>query len=340
MAKATIKTIAEEAGVSIATVSKALNDMPDVSDSVKARIREIAQRQGYITNSAARQLASGHAYAVGVILPDIARNETAMTYKYLAQRLQKSGYALYLADSGGEMKTEAGLVLELLEKGVGALVIMPAISDMRHIEDAVKGRVPVAYIGGAVNPNAANTVASDDYKGGMMAARVLFHGGCRSSAVFTWGPAATAQHERTRGFIAYMQEHGATVKTYNTSAVLGEDAGRTMAEKALAEGLPTGVFATDDLLAMGAMAVFAERGVSVPGKVQVVGYGNTPSAGLGLIGLTSVASPAHEIGICVADIVLGLIRGDGDIVTKLTLEPQLVRRATTMRAHGSAGRRG
>lgn len=331
MAKATIKTIAEEAGVSTATVSKALNDMPDVSQPVKERIRQIAHRQGYIINTAAKQLASGHSYAVGVILPDIARRDIAVIYKTLASRLQRAGYSVYLGDSEGQANAEAQMALDMLEKRMGVLVVMPATSDMRHIEDAVKGQIPVVYIGGAVNPNAQNAVTCDDYKGGMIAARALYHGGCHSCAVFTWGAAATAQHERTRGFIAYMQEHGGAVKTYNVSAGLDEAAGREMAHAVLAEGLPAGIFATDDLLALGAMDELKRADVQVPKDVQLVGYGNSPCAALGLVQLTSVAPPANELGICASDLALGLLRDGEEVVRKLTLEPQLARRGSTIR---------
>lgn len=338
MAKATIKTIALEAGVSIATVSKALNDMPDVSDAVKARIREIARKQGYTINTAARELASGHSYSVGVILPDIADRGNALIYKALAQRLGRAGYSAYLCDSDGDVRTEAQLATGMLEKRVGVLIVMTATTDIRHVEDAVKGQIPVIFIGGAVNPNAQDSVACDDYKGGMMAARTMFHGGCRRGAVFTWGGAATAQHERSRGFVAYMQEHGAAVKIYHSAAGPEEKTGRELAAQMLEdEKRATGIFATDDMIAIGAMDHLASRGLRVPQDVQMVGYGNTPSAGLEMVRLTSVAPPSGEVGICAGDMALGFLRGDPDVLHHLTLVPTLVHRGSSIRGKAGAG---
>lgn len=329
MAKATIKTIAEEAGVSIATVSKALNDMPDVSEGVKVRIREIARRQGYVINAAARQLASGHTYSVGVILPDLGQRDIALVFSALSQRLQRAGYTLNLGITESDIKAEAAMAVDMLNKGVGLLVVYPATNEKRHIEEAVGGRLPVLYMGGAVNPNAENAVICDDYKGGMAAAEALYEGGCRSAAIFTWGDAATAQHERARGFMAFMQENGVSVRTYKSSEYLTEDTGRVMAREMLLEGPAAGVFATDDLIAMGALDVFQRAGLSVPEEIQLVGYGDAPFAGLGLIELTTVALPAKEMGICTSDLVLGLLGERTDVVRKMTLEPQLVRRAST-----------
>lgn len=342
MAKATIKTIAAEAGVSIATVSKALNDMPDVSDAVKVRVREIARRQGYIINVAARQLASGHTNSVGVILPDIAQREVAGVYRTLVQRLQRAGFVVWLGVSDGDAKAEAALAADMRARGVGLLVVYPATTDKRHIEEA-SGGLPLVYVGGAVNPSVDAGVVCDEYKGGMMAAATLYEGGCRTAAVFTWGAAATAQHERARGFIAYMQEQGVVVKTYKRSDYLTEDTGRVMVGDLLKEGRVAGVFATDDLIAAGAMDAFLEAGLDIPGDIQVVGYGDTLFAGLALVGLTTVALPANEMGICTSDLVLGLLNQSGDIVRKMTLEPQLVRRESTLapqRREGSGAAKG
>lgn len=329
MANATIKTIAEEAKVSIATVSKALNDMPDVSEAVKVRIREIARRQGYTINKNARQLASGHADSVGVILPDITERNMALLYKSLAARLNKAGYSVYLSDSEGSAQNEAQLVLEMLEKRVGVLLIMAATSETRHIEDVVRGQVPVVYLGGAVNPNVENAVICDDYKGGMLAARHLYHNGCRNSVVFTWGNAATPQHERARGFIAYMQEHRAVVRSMHAGPAGTEAAAEALVAQLLeSRALPSAIFATNDLLAVGAIHALRRWDIRVPQDISVIGYGDSPGAGFSLVQLTSVALPSYEMGICACDLALGLLRKNGDVVRKLTLEPQLVRRGT------------
>lgn len=329
MAKATIKTIAEKAGVSTATVSKALNDMPDVSVAVKMRIRDIASSQGYILNIAAKQLASGHSYTVGVILPEITRWDTAIFYSTLTQRLQRADYTVLFGNSEGDVKAEATMAVSMIGKGVEVLVVMAATSEMRHIEEAVKGNIPVIYVGGATNPNAKYSVACGDYNGGMLVGRALYHGGCRDVAVLTFGSAATVQHERSRGFIAYMQEHGASVTTYKESGLLTEETGVNLIRQLLKKQTPHGIFATDDLLAFGAMGVLWTENIRIPNDMQLVGYGNSPYSALALTRLTTIESPLNEVGICTSDMVLSLMRNEEDIIQKLTLEPRLVRRSTT-----------
>lgn len=331
MARATIKTIAQEAGVSIATVSKALNDMPDISDNVKARIREIALRQGYVTNAAARQLASGHSHMVGIVLPELAQHNYAALYKTLSARLYRAGYSNYCACSEGDLKAEAVLAADMVEKGVGALIAATATTDTKHIEEAVHGRVPIIYVGGAANPNAENAVACDDYSGGMLAGRTLHGGGCKRACVFTWGSAATPQHQRTRGFLAYMQENGVPVAVRQAVGELHEEGGAQLMRQALKqEEVPDGIFCTDDLLALGALDVLRQKGVAVPQSVQVMGYGDSPCAALALARLSTIALPYREIGICASDIALHLLDGTEDVVRKMTLEPQLAQRGTTV----------
>ncbi len=328
--KATIKTIASEAGVSIATVSKALNDLPDVSTAVKERIREIARKQGYSINVAAKQLASGAFYTVGAILPNLTDPAAAEIYPILSQRLQQNGYLVRLGISDNDLKAEATMALDMLKKGIDLLLIFAATTNTRHIEEAVFGQVPVAYIGGAVAPGAENAVTINEYRGGMLAAKVLEK--ADKTAVFTWGGTATAQHERVRGYVASMQERGKPVKVYKNADILSESTGYTMARALLEDGGAAGVFATDDRIAAGAVHCFREAGVRVPEDIQVIGYGDAPFADLGLLRLSTVSVPAHEMGICAANLVLDILGQKEDLVRKMTLDPRLTLRQTTLPA--------
>lgn len=329
MAKPTIRTIAQEAGVSTATVSKALNDMPDISVEVKMRIRQIAKRQGYVLNVAARQLASGHSFGIGVILPDLAQHNDALFYVALAERLQRAGYVVFLGNSRGDMKAEASMVTDMMQKGVGVLLIMTATSEMRHIASVTDGKTPVIYMGGAVNPYAEYSVKCDDYMGGMQAAHVLRAGGSRRVSVLTWGAAATPQHERVRGFLSQMQEYGIPVKVRQVSDYLSEEAGWRMAQEVLRDNQEDGVYATDDLLAIGAISALLEKGVRVPEDMQIVGYGDAPMASLALFKLTTIALPTSDMANCASDMTLALMRTQEDMIRKLVLEPKIVLRATT-----------
>lgn len=329
MAKATIKTIADEAGVSIATVSKALNDMPDISKAMKTRIREIAQRQGYVLNTAARQLAKGQPSRIGVIMPGLYAQDSADLCGALATKLQRADFTLHWAGSGGDSKAEAALVADLAAKGAEGIIIQPVTTEMRHIEQASAGRSPIVYVGGAVNPAAAYAVVCDEYKGGGLAAQALYQRGCRNAALLTFGDAATPQYERTRGFIAYMHEKGVPVRVYQQGAQPTEAAGAFLAHSAVQETMPQGMFCTHDLLALGALYQLRQLHISVPGQIQVMGYGDIPGAALQLIGLSTVAAPYDQIGLCAADMMLGVLSGQEDVAARLVLEPQLKLRQTT-----------
>lgn len=329
MGRATIKTIAQEAGVSVATVSKALNDMPDISETMKTRIRKIAQKQGYIINAAAKQLVSGHSHTVGVILADLANIHSALLYKTLSQKLYRAGYSTFCACSEGDLKAEAVLARDMAEHGAGVVLVEAATSEMGHIAQAVEHRAPVVYLGGALNPNAEYAVACDEYAGGMLAARALYDGGCRNVAVITWGAAATAQHQRVRGFVACYYEQGAKLTTHQVPGGLSEQAGRRTAQQILSGERPDGIFCTDDLLALGVLHVLREKNVHVPRDIQLMGYGDFPCAALESAQISTVSLPYGDIGICAADLAANLAAGNGDAVRKLSLSPRLVCRGTT-----------
>ena len=330
MANATIKTIAKEANVSVATVSKALNDMPDISEAVKQRIRDIAEAQGYTINSNARSLASGRTFTMGVLLPDIAHPGYSQIVNGLFARLNDAGYSIYLYSTGGVMQQEAAMALQMVQKRVGVVIAVPGTSDVRHIEEITGGRVPVIYLGGVVGPGMQNTVISDDYSGGRQAARYLYRCGHRHCRVLTQFGPNTKWHQRMRGFVEYMQTHNCTVDVREAPAgVEGADAGEFLARRMMEKNRPhTAIFATDDLIALGAMGYFKGVEKQVPADISVVGYGDLPCSSLQLLGLTSVRPPYSEMGICAADLAVDLIQQRDDMVRNMVLEPQLIKRQT------------
>ncbi|MDL2217614.1 LacI family transcriptional regulator [Christensenellaceae bacterium OttesenSCG-928-M15] len=330
MSKPTIKTIAQAAGVSTATVSKALNDMPDISEPVKARIRQIAHEMGYTINANARQLAKGHSSMIGLIMPDLTDEMAAHLYLSISQRVLQSGYTVFVSHSANNIQQEIECIRRMLQLRIAALIIMPVSKDAKHVEATVQDAIPVVYIGGNVPVAALYGVEYDDYTGGLLAARHFYRSGFRTSAVFTYGQAATPRHERMRGFVGYMQQHQCPVQVYNAGDMLNsEEAGQILVNKALAnKNLPNAIFAADDLIALGAIAEFQQKGVYVPGHVSVIGYGNTAFAKLSIVKLTSISQPTNEMGICAADMAVELIEGAEDIVPRLRLEPQLVRRSS------------
>ncbi len=327
----TIKTIAKEAGVSVATVSKALNNMPDISDSTKAHICEIAQKQGYTINSNARELVKGHSHSVGVILPDLAHPGHAQFVKGLHDRLKAAGFSLYLNSSGGNPKNEILYTLEMMQNRVGALVFLPGNpASMQHVEDAVQKKVPLIYAGVAPLTQQACTVAFDDAEGGRLAAQYLWQKGHRQCRVFTPAGAETAHSERVRGFVESFRRNGGQADTRQAPAGLAEEAGGMyLAKQMLERQRPhTAIFAVSDEMALGTLAALAAAQSPARTPVAVVGFGDIPVASMALINLTTLALPYREMGIHAGDMAAEWLRGLSPSLQHVLLPPTLVQRGT------------
>ncbi len=325
--KTTIKTIAKAASVSTATVSKALNDMPDISQTTKIKIRSIARELGYTINENASRLAGGHSFWVGVILPDISCQYSAEVYKSISSRLMRIGCSVYLIDSGNNVSKEQDYVMQMMQKRVDALIIMPLSNDIRYIEGVVRNSIPVIYIGSFENLLAANAVMYNDYYGGKLAARYLFRLGHRNVALFSNGTSDSIKQQRARGFVEYMQSHGAYIQVENVAALSdSEEAGRFLTHHI--NKSCTAIFATDDFIAFGAISELIKQGRRVPYDISVIGYGDSPCAGLSLINLTTISLPRTELGICAADMAVELLKGNDEILKRVILEPHLIKRGT------------
>ncbi len=335
MPNPTIKTIAKEAGVSVATVSKALNNMPDISESTKAYICDVAKKQGYTINTNARELARGGSHSVGVVLPDITHPGCAQLAKGLHARLEQAGCALYLNDSGGLRQAETLQTLGMLQKRVAVLVFLAGDAELRHVEETVRGQVPVIYVGGRLDTALPCTVACDEAAGGRLAARHLMKAGHRQCLVFCQPETPQDAGGRVQAFMEYVNRQGGQAQVWQAPPGLEDEAaGAALAQKmAKSRGGYTAVFAASDEMALGAMAVLAAAGMPVPQAVSVVGYGDIPAAALALANLTSVRLPYTEMGIHAGDMAAGWVRGEPPVCCHVLLEPELVKRGSVRSLH-------
>ncbi len=330
MANPTIKTIAKAANVSPATVSKALNDMPDISESTKIRIRRICAEMGYTLNANARSLVSGSTRMIGVLVADITNYESGLMYRSIAARTLRRNYNVYLCDNQNNAEKERESVISMLENRVSAMIVQPVSAGTSPIESLVRGTVPIIYIGSEPNTSLLADIAINEAAGGELAARHLYRQGHRDCAVISCAPATPKHRARIQGFEDYMQRHGCAVRTFAFAGAQSlEKAGDEAAARLVREKKrPTALFAPEDLTAIGAMFGLRARGIRVPEDISIVGYGDMRCGALSSIGLTTLRPPSAEIGICAGDLAADLIEGKEGMLTHLVLDPTLVERAT------------
>jgi len=316
--------IAQLAGVSAITVSRALRGSPLVNARTRERIAEIARQAGYAFNASARNLRLGRSMTVAVVVEMQPSAERQMSGPYpldllggITQELTSAGYSVLLT-------TLQGGALPNVQAADGVILLgQGAHEDAMH-EVQRWGR-PMAVWGAVSHHETQVVVGSDNHQGGTLAAeRFLALGRCHP--VFLGDPAHAEFAERLQGFTTALARADIAPQVPETTGLTvgaGADAVRTL----LARGCTLdALFAASDLLAIGAIRALTAHGLNVPDDVSVIGYDDTPLGATYVPPLSSIHQNFTAAGSLLARKICALI--DGHSTESETLPTHLVLRAT------------
>ncbi|MEN1940626.1 LacI family DNA-binding transcriptional regulator [Luteimonas sp. MJ246] len=293
----TIKDVAREAGVSVATVSRAVNGQGSVAPAVRERVLRVARELDYAPHQAARALSSRRTRTVGVVLPDLHGEFFSELIRGIGQVARANGLHLLVSSDHGD-PAEQGAALQAMRGRVdGVLVMAPTDEGSRFLAGHLTPALPAVLIN-TVDPGGTwPAVAVDGYAGARAMVRHLVANGHRRIA-FVSGPADNHDaRERQRG---YGDELAASVPGGMPRVLpgdFGEASGARAASQLLGEGgLPDAVFAANDAMAVGCLQAFAAAGMDVPGDVALAGFDDIPLARYVHPALTTMRVDIAELG--------------------------------------------
>ena len=271
-----LKDLAQECGVSVATVSKALNGQSDISEATRTRVREAARRMGYVPNMAARSMKTNRTYNIGVLFVD--ERQSGLAHEYFSAvldsfkvRVEQLGYDITFIN-----RNLGGRTMTYLEhchyRGVdGAVIACVDFNDPQVIE-LVNSDVPVVTIDHVFNNRMA--VLSDNVAGLSALVRTAYSQGHRRIA-FIHGERTAVTENRLAGFYKSCDELGLEVPDVYVREGIYHDAARCAQETKALLALPqrpTCILFPDDFSAMGGYNAIAEAGLSIPEDISVMGY--------------------------------------------------------------------
>ncbi|WP_129664977.1 LacI family DNA-binding transcriptional regulator [Phytoactinopolyspora endophytica] len=327
---ATIRDVAEAAGVSPSTVSRALTDSELVNPVTRDRVRRAATRLGYQPNRAARGLITGRTHNIGLIVPDLANPFFPGVVKGVRARAHEADFAMFVADTDEDEGAEARLARTLAKQVDGLILCSTRMKD----EDlrALSSDITVVLMNRRAVDLPALTV---DNVGGMRQAVSHLAALGHRRVAYIAGPANSwSSRERVRGLPPAAEAAGVEL------VELGDfpphfGSGVAAADLALAKGV-TAVMAYNDVVALGLLNRFSTRGVSVPEQMSVVGCDDITLSAMCSPSLTTIALPQKQAGRAAVDLLLSVLDEEDRANTSLDveLETQLVVRASTGPAPG------
>ncbi len=325
----TIRDVADRAGVSKSLVSLALQNAPRVAPATRQAILVAAEELGYRRNAAAHALGAHRTRTIGVFVLDLHNPITADVFVAVQAEARRRGYRTIVVVGGDDAAAERAELEKLLEFRVEGIIALGHRLPVGATE-AITADCPAVIIGSEQRGiRHLASMRNDDVLGAGLAVDHLVALGHERITHVDGGPSSVAR-DRRRGYRAAMRRHGLGDLVSVVKGSFTEDGGYQGAARALdAPDPPTALFVVNDLAAMGAIAAVADRNLSVPGDVSVVGYDGTRLAGIRPLALTTVGQPLHELGTRAAAVLCERLDGDLSGATSTRLPPTLIVRRTT-----------
>ncbi len=329
--KVTIKTIAEEAKVSISTVSLVLNNKPcRVSQETKELVLSIAKKHNYKINQAARSLVTKETKTIGMIIPDIENIFFSSLTKKVEEYCSKRDYMLIIVNNNDSEDDDIKLLDMLLSRGVDGLLVTPSnesITNNKEFKNYLSNiTIPYVLVDRYFEDFDTNRVFFDNIEGAKQAISVLVKNGHKKIGCIAGGKENKNSSSRALGYKKAILENNLQVNdefiyTGNYKFDGGYKAGLEILNTDL-----TAVFICNDMMALGFLHCMNENNKKIPEDFSVVSYDNTINKFLPWVDICSVDQDINELALVSCDLLFSFINGGTKELQTIKLNPSLVER--------------
>lgn len=331
--KITIKEIAKEAGVSIATVSMILNNKDhSITNATRMRVLEIVKKHNYIPNAMAGSLVTQKTHLVGLILPDITNPFFPGIARGAEDKANESGYSIIFCNSDDKLEVEEKYIETLTKKMADGIIIAHSSNSEKMSEILERCKVPIILIDrDFYSENIRGKVLVDNLEGAHKGVSHLINKGYKKIAFLSGSLKTKTAKDRLDGYKLALKE--SNIKYDENLVKFGEykiEWGRNGVKELLNENkLIDAIFCGNDLIAIGAMKELKEKGYIIPNDIGVMGFDDIYLAGLVEPSLTTIRQPNYNMGYKAMELLLDNINNkeknmhDKEIKT-ITLKTELI----------------
>jgi DNA-binding LacI/PurR family transcriptional regulator len=334
MKPVTIKDIALKLGLSVSTVSRALNDHPDIHDDTKLMVNQLALKLGYIPNIVARSLKSQQSNQIGVIVPEIRHDFFANAISGIEEVAYQKGYTVIVSQSNEDVEREKINLNSMYLSRVGGIIvsISQTTKTSEHFSQLLKNGVKMVFFDRACEDLDVYKVVIDDLESAYNAVNYLLSKGYKNIFHFAGPQNLEICRRRKMGYESALRGYNIDPSGKIMEGGMHERNGYESMSKLIENNIiPGAIFAVNDPVAIGAFKRLKEEGIKIPGQVGIMGFSNNPITELVDPPLTTVEQPAFEMGKTAAELLIKQITGQKiDMESKeLKLNTRLVIRQST-----------
>ena len=324
-----VYSIAEICGVSAGTVSRALNGKGRVADETRQQILSVARQYGYQTKAAAKpsgqtaDIAEASRF-VGVIASDITNEFFSGIIHDIEAFFFDHGYTTLICNADSNPRKEKAYVKALCEQHVSGIIFLSGYTPTSALYRQLQ--FPVAMINRGNSLNTPHIVYSNNYEGGRLAARELLQKGCRRILLLTRNYFSSVRDGRSVGFFDELASQGITEDPQLIANIFAERSTYSEAADAVLAKLHAGVrfdgiFATNDIRAIGALQALQSENISVPGDVRLVGFDGSPTSQATYPTITTVRQDTEKMAEYACRMLYAQIQGNTEDVPDHILVP-------------------
>ncbi|MHB1356585.1 MAG: LacI family DNA-binding transcriptional regulator [Anaerolineae bacterium] len=329
-----MKNVAEAAAVSIQTVSAVINNKPGITQATSDRVLEAIQKLGYRPFSIARSLRTRQTDTIALFVSDIAAPPLAAMASAIENEAYTRGYSLVVYNTHNVLKRESDYMLKVIDRWVDGVIIIAIDEHETSLKAFMEAQIPVVAVDRVPENSEMCSVSLNNYRVGQLAAEHLLGLGHTTLGAISGPLHLTIGHDRKKGFIDECLRSGATV-------IPGEFAGdwhtrsgyNAMRQMLTQAPWPTAIFASSDLMAIGAISAINEAGLRVPDDISIVGVDNIEQAEFTVPPLTTILQPLDRIGQQGVRLLLDLVDGREIENRNIIIEPTILVRSSTSVPH-------
>ncbi len=323
-----LKDVAEKAGVSVATASRALADHPRISEATKGRVRRVAQELGYTPSAVARSLVKRETQTLGVVTTTVTDPYAAQVVRAVEDAAEAAGYHLLLVASHGLPRRELKALQMLYERRVDGIIVISARGTEEYETPLGRMDIPVVLVNGHIPNPRVRSVSANNRQGARLATEYMLDLGYERIAYIGGPLQGQTAHHRLQGYMDALRGAGASPNPDLIFPGRGtaEDGRRALQAMFDLRHPPNAVVCYNDLTAFGVLAETWTNGIRVPEELAVIGFDNLPFSELTAPPLTTVAQPTEEMGRTAVSLVLRQRRGES--VTDILFDCRLMERGS------------